>query len=48
MTTKENCIWTIGRVQILVHESKRRTAEVKCQSFKYDPGLHCTKNEVFH
>ena len=34
MVTEENCLWTIGGVQIVVPKSKRRTAEVKCQSFK--------------
>ena len=36
MVTEENCLWTIGCIQILVHESKRRTSEIKCES---DPGL---------
>ena len=37
MVTEENCLWTIGYIQILVHKSKRRTSEIKCES--YDPGL---------
>ena len=34
MVTGENCLWTIRHIQILVFESKRKTAEIKCQSFK--------------
>ena len=28
------CLQTIGCIQILVHESKRRISEIKCESFK--------------
>ena len=33
MVTEENYLWTMK------HESTRRTAEVKCESFKNDPDL---------
>ena len=33
MVTKENCLLTMR------HKSTRRTAKVKCESFKNDPGL---------
>ena len=33
MITEKNCLWTMR------HESTRRTAKVKCESFKNDPGL---------